>query len=281
MFWCCCGDSSNNASQVAIPKPDFTSEKSALPTIQAELDAAEEAEAAGAAFAGNVPAAAASAFAEEAVSVALPPPAANSRSEQLGPASRPEQLGPASRPSAGSQDAPRCFTVALDLARGEEFGIELDLTDEHKPPVVREVKDGAINRWNKTCSPDAVVQPHDRIMTLNGKRLEGGDFLKSLSTPSGKCALEIQRPRQLKAFFKKPGQLGVNMLYKKSSHGIVINEVLESGLVHRWNIDNPKNAVQKGDRIVGINGKMMDAQMVIKAIKEQDDYELILMHYMK
>jgi len=269
MFWCCCGDSANNASQVNIPKPDLNSEKTALQNVQAQLDAAEEAEHAGAAFAGNVPAAAASAFKEEAVTVAVPPP------EEA-----PEQ--PAKSPSpAKSHDASRNFTVNLEVTRSEDIGCLLDATDEQRSAVVREVREGALKRWNQTCSPGCVVESHDRIITLNGKKIEGGVLADSLGQLSGKCTLEVQRPRLVKAKFKKPGQLGVNMLYKKSSHGIVVNQVLTEGLVHKWNVANPKDAIHSGDRIVGVNGNMMDAQLVIKTIKESDEYELMIMHYSK
>ena len=88
--------------------------------------------------------------------------------------------------------------------------------------------------------------------------------------PAEHVTLTINRPRMIEISLVKTGGLGVKLDYKNISIGGVIDEIVETGLLFKWNKEHPSDVVQRGDRIVGCNGKNCLGDELLDTIKKAE-----------
>ena len=73
----------------------------------------------------------------------------------------------------------------------------------------------------------------------------------------------------------KTGGLGLKMDYKAISKGAVVVDIVEAGLLAKWNTENPNKVVQNGDRILAFNGRACMGDELVSALKKAEG-EIVL-----
>lgn len=139
------------------------------------------------------------------------------------------------------------------------------------------VEDSLWDVWNKK-NPDRMVEPGDRILSVNGRL--GRDLIVAEMAP-------FPKTRHVMLFIRKPTQssivvnddegedMGLEVLLVSGL--LFIRSVEPSSRVHYWNLKNPDRMIQVFDQIVEVNGVRGDQEMMMKALGEQGDVELLLM----
>ncbi|CAE7708607.1 ML5 [Symbiodinium necroappetens] len=103
----------------------------------------------------------------------------------------------------------------------------------------------------------------------------------SLHSPAGEeLTLSVRRPEHREISLVREGNsLGVKLHYKKSSRGVVINEILPDGLLKNWNDAHPSSRIVPGDRILAIGGATSGAEDMTKMLSTDDKLDLTILHY--
>mmetsp|Transcript_110503 Transcript_110503/g.276690 ORF Transcript_110503/g.276690 Transcript_110503/m.276690 type:complete len:134 (+) Transcript_110503:84-485(+) len=57
---------------------------------------------------------------------------------------------------------------------------------------------------------------------------------------------------------------------------LLVDKVSDDGLVSEWNKANPHAQVEKGDKIVSVNGKRGDADTLAQVCKTDDELDLVV-----
>mmetsp|Transcript_30283 Transcript_30283/g.54936 ORF Transcript_30283/g.54936 Transcript_30283/m.54936 type:complete len:209 (-) Transcript_30283:62-688(-) len=171
-------------------------------------------------------------------------------------------------------------TFEVELNLNGQLGLELDLTDGENGPMITAIMDGSVKEFNETKSRLA-LKVYDRIGKVNGVTGKTIDLHKALSaSPSeGSVQLSLQRPQERTVVLHKTGELGINLHYKKNSAGIVIKDIIDGGLVDKWNRDHPEAVVTTGDRIVSFNGEAMKGADLVNKLKVSSILTLKVLHY--
>ena len=120
-----------------------------------------------------------------------------------------------------------------------------------------------------------VAQVHDGLVEVDGA--EGADAIigKLKGKPAEKMTLTIHRPKKIEVSLMKTGGLGLKLDYKAISKGAVVMEIVETGLLAKWNTENPNKVVQIGDRILACNGKECLGDELLAALKKAEG-EMVL-----
>ena len=120
-----------------------------------------------------------------------------------------------------------------------------------------------------------VAQVHDGLVAVDGA--EGADAIigKLKGKPAEKMTLTIHRPKKIEVSLMKTGGLGLKLDYKALSKGAVVIEIVEAGLLAKWNTENPNKVVQIGDRILAFNGKECLGDELLAALKKAES-EMVL-----
>lgn len=93
--------------------------------------------------------------------------------------------------------------------------------------------------------------------------------------PAEKMVLTIHRPKKIEVSLMKTGGLGLKLDYKAISKGAVVVGIVETGLLAKWNTENPNKVVQNGDRIVAFNGKECLGDELLSALRKAEG-EMVL-----
>jgi len=164
------------------------------------------------------------------------------------------------------------------VPRSASQGLLLLSSEEAKRVVVSAVvEDGLWDKWNKK-NPDRMVEPGDRILSVNGKI--GHDSIVAEMAP-------FLKTRHVMIFIRKPTEscivvnhdegkdMGLEVLLVSGL--LFILSVEPSSRVHYWNLKNPDRMIQVFDQIVEVNGVRGDQEVMLKALAEQGNVELLLM----
>ena len=123
---------------------------------------------------------------------------------------------------------------------------------------------------------------------IDGKQCESQDFLDILSRDKGSSVeLSLERPLKHLLYLKKPGRLGLDLMYTKvdakpwrASVKPWIASITHEGLVAEWNANMPELAVGEHDRIISINSKVGSPGELVDVLSAANEViEMEILHY--
>ena len=165
------------------------------------------------------------------------------------------------------------FKVTVPGDDFQSLGLEVDKTSV-RLPMITEVKDGAVQKFNE-MNPQTKIQVHDGLVAVDGAIGADAIIRKLQGKPAEKMVLTIHRPKKIEVSLMKTGGLGLKLDYKAISKGAVVVGIVETGLLAKWNTENPNKVVQNGDRIVAFNGKECLGDELLSALKKAEG-EMVL-----
>lgn len=170
--------------------------------------------------------------------------------------------------------------VVLEM-EGQRLGMEVKSAQGGTVLLVTGIlPDGAVAAWNHS-NPIAQVCPGDHVVAINdiagaGQMIEeckAGrkrlvltiDCSKRTATSSLPSTAAGPPPKTVHAQLDMTTglKMGIDMDYTSNSSFIIIKDVKRDGAVAQWNLSNPSQAVNAGDRIVSLNGVEGDAKAMI------------------
>ncbi|CAL1145770.1 unnamed protein product [Cladocopium goreaui] len=173
--------------------------------------------------------------------------------------------------------------LVLRLNSDELKRLDLDLSDPKC--IILASCDGAAADWNQR-SPNQIF-PFDRIVKIDGKQCESQDFLDILSRDKGSLVeLSVERPLKHLLYLKKPGRLGLDLMFTKvdakpwrASVKPWIASISNDGLVAEWNASMPELAISEHDRIISINSKAGSPGELVDVLSAAEVIEMEVLHY--
>eukprot|EP00435_Cladocopium_sp_Y103_P048418 s816_g14.t1 len=152
------------------------------------------------------------------------------------------------------KQGPGIFAAAF--AGGTKLGLHLDAPHGiNQPPMIKKILEGAVQRFNSLGKPNA-IEPYDMIIKV-GDVSDPSQIMAELKKGLPDDAkLTLDRPEKIEAIVQ--GDLGVKLDAMEDSYGAVIMEIEPSGSIAKWNNENPSKKMNKGDRIVSVNGNTFD-----------------------
>ena len=177
---------------------------------------------------------------------------------------------------ASDDDEGPVFNVTLSRSHGL-LGISVDRSDTNCV-VIRDVTGGAAASWNYTM-PTKEIRTFDQVLEVNGDPINGDDIARKLETEAQEIILKLRRPEERKVVLEKPGRLGIDVNYRKTSVKPWVASI-SPGLVADWNKDNPDLAVLPHDRIIAVNEVAGNIDMILEKLRSPDK-KLVLtcIHY--
>ncbi|CAE8645791.1 unnamed protein product [Polarella glacialis] len=174
-------------------------------------------------------------------------------------------------------------TLAVELDRSgtvQDIGLGLDSTDEELC-IIKEISEGMVMNYNKTCPAGKAIKIYDRIISFNGcltgSLTEFTELLADLEDEET-LTMEVVQPTETRVLIQKPGEFGMILNYKRASVGLLIKDICD-GLLNDWNLANPDTPIQSGDLIVAVNGVTDNALSLLEQIKESSAPVLTVMRY--
>ncbi|CAJ1362759.1 unnamed protein product [Effrenium voratum] len=165
----------------------------------------------------------------------------------------------------------KVFTVTLQGV----LGITVDRSDGHRT-LVREVSGGAASVWNDQ-NPGRRILPFDHILEVNGERCLGEDITGKFE--GKEVTLKLQRPHVRSVVLERPGRLGIDVNYRKTSLTPWI-AAISAGLVDDWNKKQPDLCVLPHDRISEVNGQSGTIETVLEKLRSAEKQMILtVMHY--
>lgn len=124
-------------------------------------------------------------------------------------------------------------------------------------------------------------------MKIDGKQCESQDFLDILSRDKGSLVeLSVERPLKHLLYLKKPGRLGLDLMFTKvdakpwrASVKPWIASISNDGLVADWNASMPELAISEHDRIISINSKAGSPGELVDVLSAAEVIEMEVLHY--
>lgn len=171
------------------------------------------------------------------------------------------------------------FKVTLKYDK-RTLGADFDTTDIHRGLMVKAIlDDGLLPDWNRS-DPERSVRPYDKIFEVNGQAGTVEELQDRIVLSGEELTLSVRRPEHREISLVREGNsLGVKLHYKKSSRGVVINEILPEGLLKNWNDAHPSLRIVPGDRILAIGGATSGAEDMTKMLSTDDKLDLTILHY--
>ncbi|CAL1158344.1 unnamed protein product [Cladocopium goreaui] len=176
-----------------------------------------------------------------------------------------------------NEDEGPIFTASLSRGGERLLGISVDRSDTNCV-VVRDVTGGAAGSWN-TQMPHKQIRTFDQVLEVNGDTVNGDDIARKLENESQEIVIKFRRPEERKVILEKPGRLGIDVNYRKTSVKPWVASI-SPGLVADWNKENPDLAVLPHDRIVAVNDVSGNIDMILEKLRSPDKrLVLTCMHY--
>lgn len=162
----------------------------------------------------------------------------------------------AAPPPPPPKQGPGIYAAAFAAGPGTKLGLHLDAPHGiNQPPMIKKILEGAVQRFNTLGKPNA-IEPYDMIIKV-GDVSDPSQIMVELKNGLPEDAkLTLDRPEKIEAMIE--GDLGVKLDAMEDSYGAVIMEIEPSGSIAKWNKENPTKKMNKGDRIVSVNGNTFD-----------------------
>eukprot|EP00435_Cladocopium_sp_Y103_P069395 s839_g33.t1 len=171
------------------------------------------------------------------------------------------------------------FTVEVSTKGFKSLGLKLDGVAQGTGHLIMEVESGgAIAAFNEE-TPTQSLRVYDVIMAVEGVKGFDDIHAKLAKTLPETVTLLMSRPQKVQVTLKKTGPLGIKMDYKESSMGCVISELNASGLLAKWNTENPGQRADVSDRIVEFAGKPVKGGELLEKLKKEDTLPLTVLKY--
>ena len=167
------------------------------------------------------------------------------------------------------------FTVTVPCKDFSSLGLKIDKTSTTMP-MIKEVKAGAVEKFNE-LNPKESIQPFDVLIAWEEATGTDAIWKKMNEKPADAVVLTLSRPRKVEVSLVKTGGLGLKLDYKNVSVGGVIDEIVNDGLMAKWNQTHSSDEVKKGDRIIACNGtEYLGDELLDKIKKTKADEALVL-----
>mmetsp|Transcript_139104 Transcript_139104/g.361440 ORF Transcript_139104/g.361440 Transcript_139104/m.361440 type:complete len:264 (+) Transcript_139104:89-880(+) len=169
------------------------------------------------------------------------------------------------------------FSTRIARSKQMPIGMNFDIVDGVSL-VVTDISSGAIRDWNDTHPGPECLEVNDRIVEANGVRGDTEAMLLSLKRET-EWQLVVQRPEFFAAAFCRQNDrdAGVDLRYAPNGTSLVIFSV-ETGPLADWNAKGGRQ-IQKGDRIVEMNGVKGSSSKLLQAGKDVEELNVTIMHY--
>ena len=154
------------------------------------------------------------------------------------------------------KQGPGIFSVTLAAGPGVKLGLHLDAPEGiQQPPMIKKVLEGAIQSFNQQ-DEEFAIESFDMIVKVGD--VEDPSLLKDelLKGLPAEAKLTLDRPYRIETELN--GDLGVKLDAMKDSYGAVIMDIEAHGSIAKYNSDNPSMKINKGDRIISVNGSTFD-----------------------
>jgi len=173
-------------------------------------------------------------------------------------------------------------TQVIELDRSgpmKDLGLGLDSTDKDFC-IIKEISEGMVMNYNKTCPASKAIKIFDRIISVNGRPGSLTEFAKVLADlrDDTSLSIEVLHPTETSVLLKKPGVLGITLNYKNGSVGLLVKDI-QDGLLDDWNKSHPDTPIKSGDLIVGVNGVRFTPMGALHQIKESSAPIMTVMRY--
>merc|ERR1712190_291359 len=124
----------------------------------------------------------------------------------------------------------------------------------------------------------SVVQKRHRLVEVNGVNGTCAEMLAVIQRES-KLTMRFRMPNYFKISLVKDHDLGVDLGKAHGHNFLWVNEVLEKGVVKKFNDANPDKALMYLDLITDVNGQKGEGKLLMSLIAEAVDLELSLLRY--
>jgi len=152
------------------------------------------------------------------------------------------------------------FVVVLPI--NGKLGLQLDAPPGiGQPPMIKKILPGAVDDFNKqdtAYSKEFQIEIYDMIVgvgDVTDPDLIMAELKKGLAAET---KLALDRPRRIPVQLQ--GDLGCKLDSLADSYGAIVLEVQDGGSIARWNASNPNKKINKGDRLVSVNGSTFESQ---------------------
>jgi len=139
----------------------------------------------------------------------------------------------------------------------------------------------AARAYNHSALQEMQIQAGDYVLEVNGVRGDAKAMLKQAEKDE-EVRLVLRRPVHFVVELDKQGSgilgLGLNHLTRGRRPGmsLIVDAIQENGPVTRWNESCPEQALQKGDRILAVNGFKGSSKELLNGLAESDSLDLLV-----
>mmetsp|Transcript_30405 Transcript_30405/g.68244 ORF Transcript_30405/g.68244 Transcript_30405/m.68244 type:complete len:214 (+) Transcript_30405:81-722(+) len=136
--------------------------------------------------------------------------------------------------------------------------------------IVRAITGGAAAAWNET-HPEQEIKIFDQIVEVNGQPCTGEDIASKLDEENAQdVQLTLKRPEERTVVLQKPGRLGIDVNYRKTSLKPWLASI-GAGLVADWNANKPDAAIGPNARILAVNGHSGSTEVILEKLRSPSD----------
>jgi hypothetical protein len=167
------------------------------------------------------------------------------------------------------------FIVFIEKAANDPFGLGLDVDITDGPTLLIDaVQEGLIQNWNFT-HPGSEVKAHHRFLEVNGVRGDAKSIIEEMSRAQV-LSIVVRQPVEFSVNVSKPdnqSRLGLELSYCAGGTTLLVM-VVNDGLIATWNKEHPESKLEKGDRVVQVNGTMGNSKDLFDMLTSSDSVEL-------
>lgn len=190
--------------------------------------------------------------------------------KELAPAAVEPAPAPASAPAQPSPG--EVYSVTLDKSGGAKLGATVDIHTKDVAVIFSIVPGGIIDTWNKSCTPDKVIQMGDRLISVGGTGGDNKKMLALLTSSPSSLQVQFQRPREIDVSLPAGDRkVGLRLPLTASVDNVLGCEILSivpDSRMTDWNDKADSTQVIKpDDRLYKVNGERVDGQAVQEALK--------------
>mmetsp|Transcript_71565 Transcript_71565/g.152965 ORF Transcript_71565/g.152965 Transcript_71565/m.152965 type:complete len:233 (+) Transcript_71565:80-778(+) len=170
-----------------------------------------------------------------------------------------------------------CFRAVVPNPEAKSVGLLLNTVDLLTPFVI-EIEYGAVHDYNLNQKEKSyMIRAGDRIVGVNGVQRDKQKILSVLKTTSVKeYELSMERPAQFTVSIQKgKAELGLEVIYVKEAFSLEVNSIEAGSKMEAWNKEHKDLCVQVRDRIISVNGKQGDPEMLTNALQQEDPLKII------
>jgi len=164
-------------------------------------------------------------------------------------------------------------TVEKNASDPNGLGLDVDITDG-PTLLIDAVQDGLVKSWNAK-HPGSEVMPRDRFLEVNGIRGDAKLIIDELSKAQA-LSIVVRRPIEFAVSIKKPNEqsrLGLELSYCAGGATLLV-KMINPGLVDSWNKEHPACSLERGDRVVEVNGTAGNSKELFELLTTRDSVEL-------